>query len=815
MLETPTAPTSPQLLLESPRRRRHLHHHDQLCSPLTNPKLGSNIRSSSNLHRPTLIETLPAGYFSKSTSFSKIQRPYLNFESAENDTAPPVSADWAPRENKPNNVIKKHPNLIGANAPLPAVKLRKCSGSEGNFVKLNLNYGKRKFLNRKGKKKSSYASSSRGFYRRSKQKLKREGDVEMESVCDEEGLVTEIGQQQPKKGCELIEKAVLEVRNEALDENLMRLLNVMYGFDSFREGQLEAIKMVLDGKSTMLVLPTGAGKSLCYQIPAMVFAGVTLVVSPLVALMIDQLKQLPLVIQGGLLCSSQVFLVLSSVHPKKLVRHSGCCKKGDKGEISDSLKCNAFTHHHYLEFNRMKDLLTLIKSSPYKEVQSIIIYCKFQSYHSSMPSKDRSRIQESFCSNKIRVVVATVAFGMGLDKRDVGAVIHYSLPESLEEYVQVVPTLVARRGVLYVTVYSSLKQILHLFRRLDVLGEMEDCPIAISFLMISPISSFGLKGEITYEVKDPAYCYSIVEVPGDFCSLSRILTEWLLEVERCKVQKLDAMFNAAVFAVNECEKMQGCHGAQHTPCLQRKILDYFKDGGRHDIPNKMGQSSPFLRADIKDSCLDFFIKGKYAAHYPLIAGEVVSFQIAGGLVGSLDYKKAYILEPVYVRHDLRNQIAMRTCKRERIVQKLTRVMLVTAEHDHAIFYPYKYRERRWDLKQLVGSGGMPSSHSATVTALAMAVGLQEGFGGSLFAIALILACVVMYDATGVRLQAGRQAEVLNQIVYELPAEHPLAESRPLRELLGHTPPQVIAGGLLGLVTGVIGYLITILTTSRS
>ncbi|KAJ4839395.1 hypothetical protein Tsubulata_016849 [Turnera subulata] len=106
------------------------------------------------------------------------------------------------------------------------------------------------------------------------------------------------------------------------------------------------------------------------------------------------------------------------------------------------------------------------------------------------------------------------------------------------------------------------------------------------------------------------------------------------------------------------------------------------------------------------------------------------------------------------------------------------------------FFTSWYKERRWDLKQLVGSGGMPSSHSSTVTGLAMAIGFQEGFGGSLFATALILACVVMYDATGVRLHAGRQAEVLNQIVYELPAEHPLAESRPLRELLGHTPPQV-------------------------
>uniref|UniRef100_M4EVH6 Uncharacterized protein n=1 Tax=Brassica campestris TaxID=3711 RepID=M4EVH6_BRACM len=69
---------------------------------------------------------------------------------------------------------------------------------------------------------------------------------------------------------------------------------------------------------------------------------------------------------------------------------------------------------------------------------------------------------------------------------------------------------------------------------------------------------------------------------------------------------------------------------------------------------------------------------------------------------------------------------------------------------------------------------MPSS---TVTALAVAIGLQEGFDGSHFAISLILASVVMYDATGVSLHAGRQAEVLNQIVFELPAEHPLAKSR--------------------------------------
>ncbi|CAN1843541.1 Uncharacterized membrane protein YuiD [Linum perenne] len=100
-----------------------------------------------------------------------------------------------------------------------------------------------------------------------------------------------------------------------------------------------------------------------------------------------------------------------------------------------------------------------------------------------------------------------------------------------------------------------------------------------------------------------------------------------------------------------------------------------------------------------------------------------------------------------------------------------------------------YKEKRWDSKRMVDSGGMPSSHSATVTALAMAIGLQEGTGSAAFAIAVVLACVVMYDASGIRLHAGRQAELLNQIMCEFPPEHPLSSVRPLRELLGHTPFQ--------------------------
>ncbi|KAL2247649.1 uncharacterized protein LOC105176672 isoform X1 [Sesamum indicum] len=107
------------------------------------------------------------------------------------------------------------------------------------------------------------------------------------------------------------------------------------------------------------------------------------------------------------------------------------------------------------------------------------------------------------------------------------------------------------------------------------------------------------------------------------------------------------------------------------------------------------------------------------------------------------------------------------------------------------------KDKKWDSRRMLSSGGMPSSHSATVTALATAIGLEEGAGASSFAIAVVLACVVMYDATGIRLHAGRQAELLNQIVCELPPEHPVANVRPLRDSLGHTPLQVAAGALLG------------------
>ncbi|KAI5385224.1 ATP-dependent DNA helicase Q-like 5 isoform X2 [Lathyrus oleraceus] len=776
------------------------------------------------------METLPAGFFSKSISFSKIRKPLLNLEPSESQPVlnspktivhsaekPPnlIGAKKPPNlsdAKKPPNLIaaKKPPNLIGASLPTPAVKVLRGAG-EGNFVKLNLSGKRKKFLNKGWKKNGKFGSGKRyrrNSYSNSSSKNKRtklEGEGEDN---EEDGLGLENAKQKQKQNgweieCKVLEEAVLAARAEASDENLVKLLKLIHGYDSFREGQLEAIKNVLAGKSTMLILPTGAGKSLCYQLSALILPGITLVVSPLLALMIDQLKQLPPLISGAILSSAQTLEESSEtlsqlrqgtikvlfVSPERFLNKEFLSAISAGSAVSlvviDEAHCISEWSHNFrpsfmrlrasllqrslnvgsvlamtatattttldsimsaldipfinliqnahlrdnlrlsvsLIKNRMKDLLVLIKSPPFTEVKSIIVYCKFQSetdqisrylndnnisaksYHSGIFAKERGYVQELFGSNKIRVVVATVAFGMGLDKSDVGAVIHYSLPGSLEEYVQEIgragrdgrlsychlfyddEMYFKLRSLMYsegVDEYAVNKFLSEVFpadksscgkirslikesasRRFDMkeeviltvltrleLGDVQylqllpqtnvtcllnfyktpaaslaqkisaiavilkrsenkhgqhtfDIPTVANDMGVTPFEltnqlyDLKLKGEITYEMKDMAYCYRILEVPTDFLSLSADITQWLSEVESCKVRKMDAMFNAAYFAVNLCDKMNDCSSADHTSCLQRIILDYFAGVDNIDFCQKIDQSSPFLRADIK------------------------------------------------------------------------------------------------------------------------------------------------------------------------------------------------------------------------
>ncbi|KAL6193154.1 hypothetical protein ACLB2K_034238 [Fragaria x ananassa] len=795
-----------------------------LRHPPANPAVDSSSKSAPwfSKNRRVSIDFDPAAYDPPSSfSAPENSKPQPEAGIAQSGSAwvPPLQPEpkVEARSGFPAKIVR-NVNLIRGNVPLPPVKLK--GGAEGNFVKLNLNGRKRKFLNKGRRGSSSSSSGRRKFYRKGKRKLTAQDGNEDEANGDE--VTDAISEQQTRSqdskkakkfDLEAFEEVVAAAREESSDENLMKLLKVTYGYDSFRDGQLEAIKNVLAGESMMVVLPTGAGKSLCYQLPAVILPGVTLVVSPLIALMIDQLKQLPYMIRGGLLCSSQTmeevsgtirmvqeggikvlfvsperflnaeFLSIFSATPISLVvvDEAHCVSEWShnfrpsymrlrasmlrsklnvncilamtatatattlssvmsaleipltnliqKANLRDNLQLSVTSSG-----NRMKDLLKLIKSTSFKDVQSIIIYCKFQfetemisrylcdnninakSYHSGIPSKDRTRVQELFFNNKIRVVVATVAFGMGLDKRDIGSVIHYTIPESLEEYVQEIgragrdgrtsnchlyfddTTFFKLRSLMYsdgvdeyvvnkflcqiftsnenfqgktcslvketasrkfdmkeevmLTILTQLElgevQYLHLLPEINVtciLNFHKTSPVLLAgkdvliaailkkseikqgqyvfdiptiansigvttTILSNHLQNLKVKGEVTYEVKDQAFCYTIKEVPADLCSLSAQLTNWLSDIESCKVRKLDAMYNAAVSAVDACEKMEGCSDGQQTLCLQRKILEYFNGEDDFNVPNNMGKSSPFLQADIK-----VFLKSNSQAKY--------------------------------------------------------------------------------------------------------------------------------------------------------------------------------------------------------
>ena len=113
-------------------------------------------------------------------------------------------------------------------------------------------------------------------------------------------------------------------------------------------------------------------------------------------------------------------------------------------------------------------------------------------------------------------------------------------------------------------------------------------------------------------------------------------------------------------------------------------------------------------------------------------------------------------------------------------------------------------KKKLDWHYLVASGGMPSSHSAFVCACATSTGILYGFSSALFAIAAVVAIVVMYDAANVRRQVGRQAKILNDVIEDLKIEHPDLLKKKLTEQVGHTPLQVLAGAALGVAIGCVG-----------
>lgn len=110
---------------------------------------------------------------------------------------------------------------------------------------------------------------------------------------------------------------------------------------------------------------------------------------------------------------------------------------------------------------------------------------------------------------------------------------------------------------------------------------------------------------------------------------------------------------------------------------------------------------------------------------------------------------------------------------------------------------------RFDGSRILGSGGMPSSHSAMTCAMLAVIGFREGFSSSVFALAFCFSGVVMYDAAGVRRSTGKNAEVLNHLIEGLVGNGFEFNEERLKELVGHTPIQVFAGALLGILVGTL------------
>ncbi len=107
-------------------------------------------------------------------------------------------------------------------------------------------------------------------------------------------------------------------------------------------------------------------------------------------------------------------------------------------------------------------------------------------------------------------------------------------------------------------------------------------------------------------------------------------------------------------------------------------------------------------------------------------------------------------------------------------------------------------EKKWDVRRFFGAGGMPSTHSALSISVAVSIGYKEGWGSALFALALTIAIIIMADATGVRRATGEQAKVLNKIILEFFEEIKIKDER-LKELVGHTPFEVIVGAAIGFI----------------
>lgn len=317
--------------------------------------------------------------------------------------------------------------------------------------------------------------------------------------------------------------------NTVTSNNAQQILLDVFGYTDFREGQLEVIEQVASGKDALVVMPTGGGKSICFQIPALLSAGICFVISPLISLMKDQVDTLracgvPAAYLNSSLSYAQQNQIINEMHtgqlklvyiaPERLLRPDFMQRLGNLpinlfaideahcisqwghdfrpeyallGELKQHFPGiplvaltatadhatqqdilarlqldNPFVAIHsfdrpnieYLLIEKYRPLIQLFNYLDEHADESGIIYCtsrrrteelsqklmakglNARCYHAGLPLEERQKVQDLFIKDEVDIVIATVAFGMGIDKPNVRFVVHYEIPKNIESYYQ-------------------------------------------------------------------------------------------------------------------------------------------------------------------------------------------------------------------------------------------------------------------------------------------------------------------------------------------------------------------------------------------